>query len=149
MQDNKIKPYKVKDTDKRKVFIIGLIVTFVICVLLFTIIFCVEYYSNKDFLYKCLVDGFSLSGLIVILSYFLVYCSYQGAFDMLTYSIQVVFYSTFHKSLKETKVARNYAEYKQLKREKDRPNVRYMFIVGLIFLIVGLILLVPYYQLRP
>ncbi len=149
MQDNKINKYQEKDTDKKKIFIIGLVVSFVVCSLICLIIFLVEYYSNKDFLYKCLTDAFSLSGLILLLSFFLVYCSFQGSFDMITYAIQVVFYTTFYKNLRETKVAKNYAEYKELKREKDRPSVYYMALVGTIFLAVGLFLLIPYYQLRP
>ncbi len=149
MQDNKINKYQENDTDKRKIFIIGLVVSLLICTLICLIIFLVEYYSNKDFLYKCLTDAFSLSGLILILSYFLVFCSFQGSFDMITYAIQVAFYTTFYKNLRETKVAKNYAEYKELKREKERPNISYMAIVGGVFLIIGLLLLIPYYQLRP
>ncbi len=117
--------------------------------LLCLVIFSIEYFSYDYFLYLSLVDAFTITGCIGILFYLLTLVAEAGAFDMLVYAVKLVFYTTFFRNLRDTKLPKNYAEYKELKRGKKKLSVSFMLIAALIFFVIGLFLLIPYYQLRP
>lgn len=148
MPNNQIRTYSHK-TNKKKVFLIGLIISFIVNSLLCLGIFFLEYKGLNYFLYLALVDAFSISGLIMVLFFLLTFFAEKGAFDMLAYSIQVAFYTVFYKNLRDSKLPKSYAEYKEMKYGKEKTSVSYMLYVGLIFMVIGLLLLIPYYNLRP
>lgn len=91
-----------------------------------------------------LVDGFTLSGGAMCLLYLLIWVSGEGAFDAIGYGVKLAYYTTFHKNLRETKLAKNYTEYRMMKRDKEKTDVRFLLISGGVFLLVGLFLLIPY-----
>lgn len=102
--------------------------------------------SFTDEKFLILVDGFSISGVLMCLFYLLVFISDEGAFDIISYSVQLVFHMTFHRNIRETKLPKSYAEYREMKRAKPRLNLSFILFSGLIFLIIGLILLIPYHS---
>ena len=78
--------------------------------------------------------------------YGLVKLSEGGAFDLLAYSIKLVWYNTFRKEVRKTRLAPTFYDYRVERRKKKIDGqVSYIFFPGLVFLIVGLILLIPFY----
>lgn len=147
-KETEIKPYSKPTRKLTLEYIIGLVISFVVNTLICVGIFCYEYYSQSEFLYTCLVDALSISGLILVLLYILVLFSDKGVFDGLSYSVQLVFNNIFYRNIRNSKLPSSYSEYKLMKRGKAKTNVSYMLFVGLLFLIVGIILLIPFYKLR-
>ena len=130
-----------------KGFIIGLIICLVINGLMAFLVSLIGISSltteQIDYL-LVLTDGFTVSGGLMCLFYLLVFVSDEGAFDMLSYSIQLVWNVTFHKNVRETKLPKTYAEYRALKRSKPRLNLKFILYSGLLFLIIGIIIWIIY-----
>ena len=128
-------------------FIIGLIICLVINGLMAFLVSLIRISSltteQIDYL-LVLTDGFTVSGGLMCLFYLLVFVSDEGAFDMLSYSIQLVWNVTFHKNVRETKLPKTYAEYRAMKRSKPRLNLRFILYSGLLYLIIGLIIWIIY-----
>ncbi len=137
-----------KDFDKG--FLIGFIICLLVCAFISVLVILQEIYGlQRDFASQnllILTDAFTISGGLMLLFYLLVFVSDEGAFDMISYSIQLVWVVTFHKNVRETRLPRNYAEYRQLKRSKPRLNLRFILFSGLIFFIIGIILLIIYHM---
>lgn len=136
-----------KDFDKG--FLIGFIICLLVCSFISVIVVLQEIYGlQRDFASQnllILTDAFTISGGLMLLFYLLVFVSDEGAFDMISYSIQLVWVVTFHKNVRETRLPKNYAEYRELKRNKPRLNLRFILFSGLIFFIIGIILLIIYH----
>lgn len=136
-------------TKKRitKGFVIGLIICIVInCLITFLVAMTrISNYpsDNIDYLVS-FTDGFTVSGGLMSLFYLLVFVSDEGAFDIISYSIQLVWNVTFHKSVKDTKLPKTYAEYRALKRSKPRLDVKFILYSGLLFLLIGIVLWIIY-----
>ena len=145
-QNNPDKEKNKKELDKG--FIIGFVICFVICALITYLVILQEIHGlNRDFetqKFLILTDGFTISGGLMCLFYLLVYVSDEGAFDIISYSIQLVWVMTFHRNVRETKLPKTYAEYRELKRNKTRLNLKFILFSGLLFFIIGLILLILY-----
>ena len=115
---------KVTHEDKRidKNFVKGFIITSVIQLVITIVMIIVQvYFSNRNIdieLYAILTDCFSLPGLFTVITYVLIFLSSEGAFDIISYSIQLVWYTTFYKNLRDTKLPKTYADYVSLKRAK-------------------------------
>ena len=138
--------------NKKKIdkgFIIGLIVCFLVCLLITFVVIMQEIYGqNRNFAIEyrtILTDGFTISGGLMCLFYLLVYVSDEGAFDIISYSIKLVWNVTFHKNVRETNLPRTYAEYRELKRAKPRTNFKFMLFSGLFFFIIGIIFMILYF----
>lgn len=133
-----------------KSFLIGFIVCFVINVLIALIIGLIQIYVlNRSLQDNCLLiltDSFTMSGLLMCLYYLIVFVSDEGAFDIISYSVQLVWNVTFHKNVRETNLPSTFAEYKQMKRAKPRLNLRFVLFSGLLFFIIGLIIMFIYYS---
>ena len=131
-----------------KGFIIGFIISLIICAFIAGLIIIQELYGlNRNFndnLNIILCDAFSISGLLLCLFYILCYVSDEGAFDIIAYSVQLVWVMTFHRNVRETKLPKTYAEYRQLKREKPRLNLKFILFSGSLFLVVGIVFLILY-----
>lgn len=136
-----------KDFDRG--FLIGFIICLLVCSFISVIVVLQEIYGlQRDFASQnllILTDAFTISGGLMLLFYLLVFVSDEGAFDMISYSIQLVWVVTFHKNVRETRLPKNYAEYRELKRNKPRLNLRFILFSGLIFFIIGIILLIIYH----
>lgn len=149
--ENKNLP-EIEEIKKPKIFtkgfFIGLIITLIITSLIGGLVILQEVYVlGKTFESQgmvIMIDAFSVSGGLVCLFYLLCFVSDEGAFDAISYSVQLVWHMTFHKNIRETKLPASYAEYRLLKRSKPRTNLLYMLFSGLTFFIIGLILLIIY-----
>jgi len=145
-------PNKEVKEEKQKFFskeyLIGLIISTVVTIVMGVGIYFLRYYGaeyGERKVFASLIDAFSISGLLSILFFFIVWVSNYGAFDAISYSILVVWNTMFHKNIRETKVPATYRDYRELKRGKERANVTFMLIPGAIALITGIILLLIYY----
>ena len=138
---------KKKKIDKG--YIIGFLICILICAFITSLVILQEVYGqNRDFskvYLTILTDGFTISGGLMCLFYLLVFVSDEGAFDIIAYSVKLVWNVTFHKNVRETNLPRTYAEYRELKRSKPRTNLRFMLFSGLIFFIIGLIFMILYF----
>jgi hypothetical protein len=138
--------------NKKKFYLIGLAISFGVCSLLFGLILIIEFFglnmNMKDDGYLIMIDASTISGLMMLLFWLLVIITNEGAFDLISYSIKLVWYTTFHKSLRNVKLARTYADYRLEKRSKGKTNTSFIALGGAPYLIAGLILLIPYYAFR-
>lgn len=132
-----------------KGFLIGFIICFGINILIAVIIGLIQIYVlNRSLQENCLLiltDSLSMSGLLMCLYYLLVFVSDEGAFDIISYSVQLLWNVTFHKNIRETNLPSTFAEYKQMKHAKTRLNLRFVLFSGLLFLIIGIIIMIIYY----
>ena len=113
------------------------------------IIIVIDYYSNgfpnfSKFLYHFLSDGFGISGIFLILAYLLHLVSLAGTFDMLTYSVKLLFLNAFRPRYRKEKFPANFYEYKMLKRENKQRSTLEILFAGLIYLVLGIIFLALY-----
>lgn len=100
--------------------------------------------SQPKFVFHILADAFSISGLVGLLFYLMTFVSSQGAFDMLSYSVQLVFLITFRRKYREENFPKNYYEYKVMKDHEERKAYAGLLWPSLIFLVIGIILLIIY-----
>ena len=90
-------------------------------------------------------DAFTVVGMLAICLGVLVVVSNGGAFDIIVYSVKYLF-----RMLKKDPIDRKYGgyyEYKQSRAEKKR-SFWYMIIIGAVYVLVGVALLLYFYQLR-
>ena len=93
------------------------------------------------------IDALTIAGVIMISAYFLVLIADAGTFDMISYAVKLFWYNTFNKEVRKTKLAPTFADYREEKRGKKRTNtVSFLLIPGIIVLVIGLLLLIPFYQ---
>jgi zinc transporter ZupT len=86
-----------------------------------------------------LSDAFSLPGIYTILFFLISWVSGEGAFDAISYGVQVAFFTISHKDLRETKLPKTYADYRELKRHKKKGRTLFLLVAGGIFLLIGII----------
>ena len=86
-----------------------------------------------------LSDAFSIPGIYTILFFLISWVSGEGAFDAISYGVQVAFYTGFFKDLRETKLPKTYADYRELKRHKKKGRTLFILVAGGIFLLIGII----------
>ena len=134
----------------RRHYIIGLAISLVITALLAGLFLLIQYWSGRRLNTQGLlmwINALTTSGGIMILFYFLILLSDGGAFDILAYSIKLFWVNTFHRNVRATKLPATYREYRELKRKKRRKeSLSFILVGGLPYLIVGLFLLIPFYQ---
>lgn len=93
------------------------------------------------------INSFTLGGGLMIMLYFLVVLTDFGAFDLLGYSMKLVWYNTFRRGYRKTHLAATFHEYRLERYNNKRENsITYLLYPGLLFLGIGLILLIPFYQ---
>ena len=130
-----------------KAYLIGFIITFLVDSLI-AVSYILISLSAKSFdvdnitLYRTLSDGFALPGVFTLLFYALILVSRGGAFDAIGYSVKLVVYSIFSPNLRETKLPKTYADYKELKRGRKQSSLSYIAISGALFFLTGLIFLI-------
>ncbi len=146
------KPNNQIDNERKKIitkdYLIGLILTFIVDCGLVGLMILIETTSlNMSFsedAYVILSDAFCVSGGFTLLIFVLTFISGEGAFDAIIYGVKVAFYTTFYRNIRETKIPSTYGEYRNLKREKARKGISYLWQVGLFFLLIGIIFLIPF-----
>ena len=134
-----------------KRLIIGSVITFGVSLVVATLIYVLKSSydagAGRGWNYNPLlnvIDGLSLSGLFGLLTFCLVHLSRAGAFDILSYSVKLVWYNTFRRNIRQTALPSSYAEYKELKHGDERESVLFLVIGSLPCLIAGIILIIPY-----
>lgn len=137
---------------KRKNYLIGLLVSFLITGVLFGGIILIEVFGLKRALeggtaYLVFIDALTLSGGLMGAFYLLTLLSNQGVFDALAYSIQVAWINTFHRNLRETKLAKNFHDYREEKNRGRNRNLSFIALGAAPYLVAGLILMIPYYTM--
>lgn len=143
-------PEKQKKKIWNKRFILRLIISFSVITLTAGLIALIEYFSltaegvttPKQLPLHILVDAFGISGVIGIAFFCLNWIATKGAFDMLSYGIQVVFLTTFRPKYRETNFPKTFYDYKVLKNSKPRTPLMALLFVSLLFLLTGIILLI-------
>ena len=135
----------------KKRFIVGSLITFGATLLLAFGIYLLKSFSDvgsglkfNDLLFRNIIDGLTLSGLLGALAFCLSFLSREGAFDILAYSVKVFWYNTFRRNIRQTALPSSYAEYKELKHGETKESTIFILVGSLPCLVVGLILLIPY-----
>ena len=85
-----------------------------------------------------LSDAFSIPGIYTILFFLISWVSGEGAFDAISYGVQVAFYTVFFKDLRETKLPKTYADYRELKKHGKKGRTLFILLSGAIFLLIGI-----------
>lgn len=136
----------------KKTFIIGSIITFIVCLLLSAGIFGFMCYYNASLdmpityeIWEHVIDSLMISGFFGLIIYSFSFLSGKGAFDIISYSVQLVWYNTFHRSVRETALPKTYAEYKQIKRGQPVSSTLFLLVGSLPTFLSGLIIMIPYY----
>ena len=136
-------------SSRKKDFLIGLLITFIVTGAITGIIILLEVTSLgktwKSDGYLILINSFTISSIFVELYALLVLVSNEGAFDAITYGVKLAFYVTFFKETRKTKLAKNYTEYRELKRGKRKNHISFIFLGALPYLLAGIITMIPYY----
>lgn len=95
-------------------------------------------------LMKVLCNSFFASGVLIACVGLLVVATEGGAFDMLAYAVVLIF-DGLRRDVSKRKY-KDFYEYKQAKKEKKR-SFGFLLIVGVIFIAISLVFLIPYYNL--
>lgn len=132
-----------------KGFIIGSIVTFVVTGVIMGLVLLISFTQVSELTRQAAfvgwIDALSISAVLMILFYLLNLLSREGAFDMLAYSIKLVWYNTFYRSIKETKLPSTFREYRELKRAKRKDGLLFLLIGPLPYLVAAVIVMIIYY----
>ena len=90
------------------------------------------------------LDAVSLSGILMLLFFFLQYLSTKGAFDFLSYALKVTIYTVFRPNFRKTGFPATYYDYKMLKDEENRKPILAILFVATIFIVVGILIYIVY-----
>ena len=90
------------------------------------------------------LDAVSLSGILMLLFFFLQYLSTKGAFDFLSYALKVSIYTVFRPNFRKTGFPATYYDYKMLKDEENRKPILAILFVATIFIVVGILIYIIY-----
>lgn len=93
---------------------------------------------------KIWCDGFFASGVVFVCVGVIVMASNGGAFDMLAYSVRLIF-ELLRRDLK-TRKYKDYYEYRKAKSENKR-SFAFLLIVGLALVAISVIFLILFYKL--
>lgn len=133
----------VAATDKRRAIIIEIVVALLILCGTSAAVFCIEYFGSH--LYpstpiRVWADTFSISGLLGILAWLLLFVTQHGAFDIIVYGTRKLFAYTFRIHPEKSKLPKTYTDY-VLERQAKKPNRFWIYLCACaLFFIVGLIL---------
>lgn len=94
-------------------------------------------------LMKIICNAFFAAGVVLAGAGLLVVVTEGGAFDMLAFSVVLIF-DCFRKDVNKRKY-RDFYEYRLAKKGKKR-SFSFLLIVGLFFIAVSLVFLIPYYN---
>lgn len=144
---------KEQDEGKKlfaKGFLISLIITTVVLLVTAFLIAVIEYYAIENLMSErhpylhIIADGVGVSGLLGILIYLMSFVSSKGAFDFLSYSVQLLVLNIFNPKYRQEKFPKTYYDYKVLKDSANRKPLLGIIIASVPFLLAGIILLIIY-----
>ena len=148
MENNEVVNSEKRDSLKR--YLIGLVISIAVTIVLTGLMILIEWLVGYKFPQDGLliwINALTVSGTIMISAFGLVLLSDAGTFDMLAYAVKLFWYNTFNKEVRKTKLAPTFADYREEKRGKKREgSVSFLLYPGLLALIIGLLLLIPFYQ---
>ena len=113
---------------------IKLIVNFFSAIAIIVIYLAINYQSHSFTSLLFYTNGFFSSGFIFICFAGLSLVNNMGGFDIFTYSFSYVFSKTHNTNLRE------YSENKDLTRSKKKKNYLPYLVIGILFVIIGVIL---------
>ena len=128
-------------------FIIGLIISLVINAIIAGLMIYLNEFNEEALTsqwLKLLSDSFAFPGLFTLLLYLLAWVSEEGAFDAISYSVQLLFVTIFQKDLKESKLPKTYADYRALKKREDKKDTKFLLVSGGIFFLIGIGFLIAF-----
>ncbi len=101
--------------------------------------------TEQWIIYSILGDAFFAVGGLMTLGGLLIFCSNEGAFDGIVYSV-TSFFSFFKKNSE-----RQYATYYEYKESRKGKKVKFLFLVlcGLLYVAVGIVMYVMFKQTVP
>lgn len=91
---------------------------------------------------KALSDGFSVTGILLVCFGALCFCSAQGAFYGFSYMFHILFVTHNWSTKTKFKDRKSYADYVAEKKENAKPAPLYILLVGLGFLLIGIIFMI-------
>jgi hypothetical protein len=132
-----------------KSFWIATLISFGSLLIVCVLIGLIEYYAQGagDISKKMLalsVDCVGLAGIIGFLVFLLSYVASHGAFDILNYSVQLLFVVIFRPNYRKTSFPKSFYDFKVLQDAKERKPLLALCFVSLLFIIVGFILLIMF-----
>lgn len=100
-------------------------------------------HEGKD-RFRYLADAFTIPGVMLILSGLLVWCTRQGAFDGVSFSVGLFFRTIFQPG---NLTKKSYPDYVAEKREKrkEKPGCAYLYLAGGVHLVVAIVFLLIFY----
>ena len=122
------------------------IIAAVVVLVLYALSFELFSAENMEELFKDLSDCFVVTGILLSGVGAISWAGTEGAFDMLAYGCKT-FLGLFSTSYSK-KLPKSFYDYKQERMEKNRPWLKQTLVVGLIVLVVGLMLLIPYSMVK-
>lgn len=148
MENNEVTNSEKRGSLKR--YLIGLAISIAVTVAIGGLMIWIQTLNGHKFPEDGLliwINALTISGVVMISVYFLVLLGDAGAFDMLAYAVKLFWYNTFNKEVRKTKLAPTFADYREEKRGKKRQgSVSFLLFPGLLALVIGLLLLIPFYQ---
>ena len=148
MENNEVTTSEKRDNLKS--YLIGLAISTFVTIFITGLIILIEWLSGLKFPQDGLliwINALTIAGVIMISAFFLVLLADAGTFDMLSYAVKLFWYNTFNKEVRKTKLAPTFADYREEKRGKKRTvSVSFLLYPGILVLVIGLLLLIPFYQ---
>jgi len=95
-----------------------------------------------------MLDATSIPGGLFLLFYLIMVCSNYGAFDALSYAVKLVWYNTFHKEVRKTKLAPTYRDYRVEKNHTENRSFLFMVYAAIPFVVAAIAIAIPYYITR-
>lgn len=94
-----------------------------------------------------LSNAFTIPGVILIMVGFLVIASNEGAFNGISYAMSYAVKMLVPGAAGASKQER-YGDYVMRKREKGKAKTGFIFLVGLVYLVIAIVFTVLFYQIR-
>lgn len=101
-----------------------------------------ETYRNAG----CLSDGFFIAGALLTSVGILTWISTTGFFDLLAYAIHSI--PVLFSAIKKPEENESYYDYKMMREENRGKPLYFLVIVGVVCLLLSVIFLWVYYQMR-
>ena len=148
MENNEVTTSEKRDNLKS--YLIGLAISTLVTIFITGLVILIEWLSGLKFPQDGLliwINALTIAGVIMISAFFLVLLADAGTFDMLSYAVKLFWYNTYNKEVRKTKLAPTFADYREEKRGKKRTtSVSFLLYPGILVLVIGLLLLIPFYQ---
>lgn len=96
--------------------------------------------DKEHLITQVLSDAFGVAGVLGLGIFGLAFVSSKGAFDLLSYSVKLVFLNTFRPKYRQESFPKSFYEYKVKKDTLDRKAPLMMLFVALAYLAIGILM---------